>query len=138
MSEIVAKRITRMLKDKGCEHEIFDHAPVYTSEQASVVRGVELRTGVKAIVLQTGSGRFLLALCPADKRVDTKAIAGMEGEKKACLASPEEVLAETDCEIGSVPPFGHRKKLKTYMDTDVMGNEWVNFNIGLQYLPEVG
>ncbi len=47
------------------------------------------------------------------------------------LASSEEVLKITGCEIGSVPPFGHKKALKTYMDKDVLENEWVNFNIGL-------
>jgi prolyl-tRNA editing enzyme YbaK/EbsC (Cys-tRNA(Pro) deacylase) len=31
------------------------------------------------------------------------------------LASPEQVLDITGCEVGGVPPFGHKTKLKTYM-----------------------
>ena len=131
MSEQEARRIEYLLKENGFEHEIMEHEPVFTSDAAAKVRGVELRTGVKALVLKTPDKRFIMALCPGDKRADLKSIAKLEGVKKVSLASPEEVLEKTGCKVGSVPPFGHRRKLPTYMDKDVLLNEWVNFNIGL-------
>lgn len=109
MSLIVTKRIEQMLKDSGFEHEITEHGPVYTSEEAANVRGVELRTGVKALVLKTTDGNFILGLCPADKRVDLKKLAGIEGVKRLRLASPEEVKKVTDCGIGSVPHSASRR-----------------------------
>jgi Ala-tRNA(Pro) deacylase len=130
MSVSVSKRIEKILKDGGFEHEILEHEPVYTSDEAARVRGVELKTGVKAMVLKTPKGGFIIGLCPGDQRLDLKTIAKLESVKKVNLAKPEDVLKITDCEIGSVPPFGHAKKLKTYMDKDVLKNEWVNFNIG--------
>ena len=120
-----------MLKESGFEHEIMEHEAVFTSDAAAKIRGVELRTGVKALVLKTPDGRFIMGLCPGDKRIDLKHIAKLECAKKVSLASPEEVLHITGCKVGSVPPFGHPKKLKTYMDKEVLENEWVNFNIGL-------
>ena len=42
--------IRELLDDSRVEYRIFEHEPVYTSEQASRVRGVELKTGVKALV----------------------------------------------------------------------------------------
>jgi Ala-tRNA(Pro) deacylase len=131
MSVIVAKRIENILKEGGFDHEIMDHGPVFTSEEAANIRGVSLKSGVKALLLKTTDGGFVMGLCPGDKRLDLKKIAKKEGVKKASLASKEEVLKITGCEIGSVPPFGYPKKLKTYMDRDVLENEWVNFNIGL-------
>lgn len=131
MSNAVAKFIEKILKDSDFEHKILEHEAVYTSEEAARIRGVELRTGVKALVLRTAEGKYVIGLCPGDKKLDLKRIAGVEGVKKVSLASLEEVLKTTDCKIGSVPPFGHKKKLKTYMDKDVLKNEWVNFNIGL-------
>ena len=131
MSEDVTRRIELILKDRGFDHRILEHKPVYTSEEAAEARGVEPGTGVKALILKTPDGRFIAGLCPGDKKLDLKHIARLEGVKKVSLAKPEEVLEVTGCEIGSVPPFGFQKTLKTYMDRDVLKNKWVNFNIGL-------
>jgi Ala-tRNA(Pro) deacylase len=119
-----------MLDEDGVEYELLEHEPVYTSKQAAEVRGVSVRTGVKALVLKTKESEYILALVRADKRADLKAVASAHGTKKVKLANPAEVLEITGCEIGSVPPFGHIKALKTYMDRDILKEDEVNFNIG--------
>jgi Ala-tRNA(Pro) deacylase len=126
----VTKNVVRMLEEKGVEYKLLEHEPVYTSEQAAQVRGVSVQTGVKALVLKTKDGRFILALVRADKRADLKAVAAADGTKKVKLADPADVLKITGCEIGSVPPFGHETELKTYLDKDILEQDEVNFNIG--------
>jgi len=128
--EIVVEKVKKMLNDADVDYELLEHEPVYTSDQAARVRGVKLRSGVKALVLKTKLGQFILALVRADKRSDLKAIAKAHGTKKVKLASPAEVLEVTGCEIGSVPPFGHLKTLKTYMDKEILKEGEINFNIG--------
>jgi Ala-tRNA(Pro) deacylase len=130
MSEEIVSRVRRMLLDSRISHGFFVHEPVYTSEQAAKVRGVDVRTGVKALVLKTYEHRFILALVRADKRADLEKIAELEGTKNVRLASPQEVFEVTGCEIGSVPPFGHLTTLKTYLDRDILENDEVNFNCG--------
>jgi Ala-tRNA(Pro) deacylase len=71
-----------------------------------------------------------MVLVRADKRVDLKLVGELEG-KKVRLAMPEEVLKETGCEVGSVPPFGFSKRLKTYLDREILEEEKVTFNAGL-------
>jgi Ala-tRNA(Pro) deacylase len=127
----VLENIKRILDAKGISYHISEHAAVYTSEDAARVRGVDVRTGVKALVTKTAEGGLLLILVRADKRADLESIALMEGTRKLKLASPQEVLEATGCEIGSVPPFGHVTKLKTYFDREILENEEVNFNAGL-------
>ena len=126
----VTKNIIRILEENKMEYKLFEHEPVYTSEQAAQVRGVSVKTGVKALVLKTKEGNFVLALVRADKRADLKVVAAAHGTKNVRLARPEEVLEITGCEIGSVPPFGHETELKTYMDKDILAEAEVNFNIG--------
>jgi len=128
MSNVV-RNILRILKENSVEYTLLEHEPVYTSEQAAEVRGVSIKTGVKALVLKADKD-FILALVRADKRADLKLIAKQEGVKRVNLARPEEVLKITGCEIGSVPPFGHEKKLRTYMDREILEEDEVNFNIG--------
>ena len=131
MSSAILGNIRRVLEGKGIDYHLSEHEPVYTSEQAAQVRGVDVKTGVKALVAKTHENRFVLILVRADKRADLKEIAKLEGTKNVRLASPEEVLEIADCEIGSVPPFGHIEELKTYFDQKILENEYVNFNAGL-------
>ena len=125
----VLENVKRILGEKGIKYEIFEHEPVHTSEQAARVRGVDVKTGVKAMVLKTERGGFVLALVRADKRVDLDRISKLEGSKVR-LAPPMEVLEKVGCEVGSVPPFGHETKLKTYMDKDILENGDVSFSCG--------
>lgn len=122
-------RLTSQLQSKGVWHEVLHHTPVYTSEQASQVRQVPLKTGVKAMVLKSPKG-YLLVLVRADKRVDLKLVKELE-KSKVRLATPSEVLQATGCEIGSVPPFGFKAPLKTYLDRALLEEEKVTFNAGL-------
>lgn len=126
----IEKRVLQILESKDIVYEVQTHEPVYTSEQAAKARGVPLETGVKAMILKTSNSQFVLALVPAHTRVDLSKIAELEGAKEVKLASPEEVLDIAGCKVGSVPPFGHKTQLSTYLDPQIMGNEYINFNAG--------
>lgn len=126
----VVKNVVRMLEEKGIEYKMTEHDAVYTSEEAAKVRGVDLKQGVKAMVLKTKEGGFIMVLLPADQRVDMKRIAKLEGTWKVRFASPDEVLELTGCRVGAVPPFGHKTRLKTYLDNRVLENERIDFNCG--------
>ena len=131
MGNLQFKLVRRLLDRNGILYEVFEHAPVYTSEEAARVRGVELKTGVKALVLKTEKGNFVMGLVAADRRIELKRLAKILGAKKLQLASAEEVLKITGCEVGSVHPFGNLFGLPTYMDSSVLENDMVNFNAGL-------
>lgn len=125
----VEENIISILEREDIDYERAEHEPVYTSKQASEVRGVPLNTGVKAMVLEREDGELILGLVTADHRIDLEAIGETEGLKVE-LADPDEVLEVAGCEIGSVPPFGHQRPLKTYLDPEVLDKDRVNFNAG--------
>jgi Ala-tRNA(Pro) deacylase len=125
------KLIKELLNSNGITYEVSEHEPVYTSEQAAKVRGVELKTGVKALVLKTEEGSFVMGLIAADKRIDLEKLAKIARTRKLRLASPQEVLKTTGCEVGSVHPFGNLHRLPTYLDSSILENNMVNFNAGL-------
>ncbi len=131
MGMLELKLIKELLDRNGVTYETTEHAPVYTSEQAAEVRGVELKTGVKALVLKTDEGSFIMGLIAADKKIDLKKLAKIAGTKKLRLASPQEVLKITGCEVGAVHPFGNLHRLPTYLDRSTLENNMVNFNAGL-------
>jgi Ala-tRNA(Pro) deacylase len=125
-----AERILKLFKDNNVSYQCYEHPPVYTSEEAAKVRGVELKTGCKSMVLRKGDGKFILVNLAADRKIDMKKLEGILGCKLR-FATKDEVLKATNCESGSVPPFGGLFGLPTFLDDSVLHNSFVNFNIGL-------
>ena len=125
------KKMVSFLREKKAKFELLEHEPVFTSADAARVRGVHASMGVKAIVLKTASGGFVLACVPGDKKVDTKKLSNILGEKRVFLASPNEALDLTGCKVGSVSPICVIFGVKTLFDKSVFSNELVEFNVGL-------
>lgn len=127
----IEKKIQQLLKDKGIEYEEFEHEPVYTCDVASkVVKMTSNSTGVKNLIFETTEGKFILALGPGDKKIKTAQIAKLEGTKELQLAKPEIVERLVGCSIGCVPPFGHKNKIKTYLDKELLEFDYLYFNPG--------
>ena len=127
----VEKRIKQILTSHQIDFEETEHEAVYTSQKAAHVIGLEEEeAGVKSLIFKTKEGEFILILNPGNKKVDTKKIAQMEDTKSIYFASPEEVLKITGIPIGSVPPFGHKTKLKTYLNEELLDCEYLYFNPG--------
>ena len=116
-------------------HPIYrEHEPAITSEDAARIRGDELRQGIKALLFTTGDDQWVIVDVPADKKVDQKRVAEVLGwsKGKMRMATPEEVMQKTGCEIGAVPPFGHKEPIQIVVDQGVYDNQKSVFNIGLR------
>ena len=124
------EKILMLFKENNVKFQIYEHEPVYTSQEAAKARGVELKTGCKSMVLKTKAGKFVLANVAADKRIDLKKLERIL-DSKLSFATRDEVLQITHCESGSVPPFGWLFGMQTFLDESVLENDFVNFNIGM-------
>ncbi len=128
---LVEKQVRQILASRKIEFEEMEHEAVYTSQQAAQAIGMQTaESGVKSLVLKTKEGEFILVLSPGNKKVDTKKIARMENTKSLFFARPEEVIKVTGIPVGSIPPFGHKTKLKTYLDEELLKQEYLHFNPG--------
>jgi prolyl-tRNA editing enzyme YbaK/EbsC (Cys-tRNA(Pro) deacylase) len=127
-------RIKKILSDLGVIAEFIEHDAIISSENAAEMHGVELKQGVKSIVFTNSKGEFIVINIPADKKIDSKIVASKNGWSNSStrIATPEEVINQTGCEIGAVPPFGHKNKMKIFFDTSIWDNDISLFNIGLK------
>jgi Ala-tRNA(Pro) deacylase len=124
--------LLELFKFKDVEYTLFEHQPVYTSEEASKVRNVELKTGVKAMLIRSkDGGNYLLGDVAADRRIDFPKLESLAKARHFRFATRDEVLAATKCEPGSVHPLGRLFGIETFLDNSVLENEYVNFNIGM-------
>jgi len=124
----VFEKIKEILNASGIKYSLKHHEPVYTSEQASRIRGDKLKQGAKAIIMDT-SKNFVLIVLSAEKKINSKKLKKILKSKSLSFASHDKVKS-LGLESGSVPPFGSFFGLKTYVDKSLLENEDISFNAG--------
>ena len=124
------ENIMTLLKERQTPHEVIEHAPVHTNAAMAEALGVPLADTVKNIMLETTEGEIILVVLPGDQRFDSKRLAAKVGTKRVTFAKPEKVLEFAGCEVGCVPPFGHVKPVRVFLDGALLSKGQVYFNPG--------
>jgi prolyl-tRNA editing enzyme YbaK/EbsC (Cys-tRNA(Pro) deacylase) len=92
-----------------------------TVSEAAMALAVETDQIIKSLVFRIQDEPLLVinnGLARVDRR---KLAAGLGvGRKRVKFASPELALVVTGFVVGSMPPFGHRQKLRTLIDPAVL------------------
>lgn len=127
-------RIQAILAKLNLHPTYLEHEAVITSEDAAKTRGFALKQGIKALLFTNGADDWVIVNVPADQKVDQKKVAEALGwaKNKTPMATPEQVVEKTGCEIGAVPPFGHKISIPLLVDTTIYDNTISTFNIGLR------
>ena len=89
-----------------------------TVGDAAKALGVDTHQIIKSLVFHI-DGKPLLVINNGLARVDRRKLAAYlgVGRKKVKFASPDNAFALTGFVVGSMPPFGHKQKLRTLVDT---------------------
>lgn len=125
----ILERIQALLSQNHISFTLSSHPPVYTSAQAAEIRGEDLKSGAKALIVKA-KHEFVMFVLPGDRKLDSKRIKAELGYKSFRFATPEEVEELTGLQIGSIPPFGSLFGITTYCDSALGDNERINFNAG--------
>ena len=128
MSDVHAELVA-ILQAGGADFRLTHHDPVTTSAEAAAVRGVELRSGAKAMLVKARDG-FVLVVLAGDRKVDWKLLGPLVGGKRARFASDDELRDVTGLSKGAVPPLGVLFGVRTIYDRSLLDVETVNFNAG--------
>ena len=135
------ERIKAKLDEMQINYKLTTHAPVLTSQEAADIRGVNLSSGAKAMLLKDCGKKlviegapFYLAILSASRRFSSKDFKKLINCKNIRFANTEEVLEVTGCITGAVPPFGSlfNKPTPTFVDESLSKEERINFNCGLR------
>ncbi|OGY48308.1 MAG: hypothetical protein A3D39_00550 [Candidatus Buchananbacteria bacterium RIFCSPHIGHO2_02_FULL_39_17] len=133
MSQAEVERIRVFFSSLDIYPTYLEHEAVITSSDAAKTRGFELKQGIKALLFTNGE-EWIIVDVAADRKVDSKKVAATLGwsKSKIRMATAEEVVVKTGCEIGAVPPFGHAQRIPILVDVGVYENVESAFNIGLR------
>jgi prolyl-tRNA editing enzyme YbaK/EbsC (Cys-tRNA(Pro) deacylase) len=98
----------------------------YTPTVEDAARGLEVETSqiIKSLVFHV-DGTPLLVINNGLDRVDRRKLAAYlnVGRKRVKFAAPDQAFDFTGFIVGSMPPFGHRQKLRTLVDPAVIRQE---------------
>jgi Ala-tRNA(Pro) deacylase len=102
-----AQQVYRMLEALGIEHEVYEHPPVFTADDAAAHWGAVRGTPVKNLFLRNKKGdRHYLVILDIGKAADLRQLVKIIGDDRLSFGSPERLLAHLGVTPGSVSPFG--------------------------------
>lgn len=118
-----AQRVQAALEQSGLTLEVVE-LPASTRTAVDAARAIGCQVGqiAKSLVFRTRSARPILVIASGSNRVDVEAVGALIGESIG-MADADFVRQHTGFAIGGVPPLGHDKPLKTYVDQDLLGYE---------------
>ena len=125
----VFSNICQLLDKQKIDYHVSVHDAVRTSAEAAAIRGVEMKTGAKAMLIRS-MGKFYLFILSASEKVDFKKVKRILGVDSTSLATPEEVIAVTHCVPGCVPPFGSLFGIASYVDKGLLEIQELHFSAG--------
>ncbi len=125
----MAKNITEAVESILNENNIPNNVQVlpkstHTADQAAKALNCEVAQIAKSLIFISEVGNILLVIASGANRVNTEKLSSALGCKLK-LASPQIVSKQTGYKVGGVPPFGHKEKIRTILDHDLMKFETV-------------
>lgn len=135
--------IRRLLRQKEIPFDMFDHAAVYTIEEAAALNLPEPEAGAKNLFLRDDKKRnYYLLTVRDDRPVDLKAFQQLIGSRRLSFASEEDLMQLMGLIRGSVTPFGllndTENRVRFYLDDWYIGRRisvHPNENTATLFLP---
>ncbi|GGX72466.1 aminoacyl-tRNA deacylase [Saccharospirillum salsuginis] len=116
------ERLSDFLREHGVTSEVLSlSANTATVADAANALGTTPDRIIKSVLVMAESTPVLV-ITNGTARIDTKLLARHLGVSKnrVKLAKPATVLEITGFEVGGVPPFGHKQRIRTIIDERVL------------------
>src|SRR3989338_3315925 len=125
----IFEKIIELLNSQKVNYSLKDHPPTRTSEESALHRGEPLKIGAKAMVMKIDT-EFIMAVLPADRKIDSIKLKAILNTKNLRFASKEELFEITTLVPGVIPPFGSVFNLPLIVDKALLEEEYMAFNAG--------
>lgn len=129
----ILRRLKDYLDREKVPYKVLTHEETFTASKLAQALHVPGKEVAKVVALKVGE-RFVMAVLPANWKVDLKQLISLFQTPHARLATEEEVGGLfPDCELGAVPPFGNLYGLEVYVDRVLTEDEEIVFQAGTHH-----
>jgi Ala-tRNA(Pro) deacylase len=125
-----AEKLKELLDHEHAKYVTIAHPAAYTAQEVAESAHVSGKEMAKTVVVELG-GRMVMAVLPANRKLDLSGLREAAGNAKARLAAEEEFRKLfPDCEVGAMPPFGNLYGMDVYVASALTEDAEIAFNAG--------
>ncbi|HEX9009804.1 MAG TPA: YbaK/EbsC family protein [Holophagaceae bacterium] len=122
--------VKEFLKANGVSHIVIPHPLAFTATSVAGAAHIPGKEMAKTVVVNL-DGRPVLAVLPADRKVDLERLRRATGATTIELTNEREFTADfPGCEVGAMPPFGNLYGLEVFVDPHLAADPEIAFNAG--------
>lgn len=122
--------VSRYLDERSIMWEALEHGETFSAAEEASAIGVDPDHVAKTLLIHLAEG-YALAVVPGGHRVDKKRLQDATADKRARLASEQEMEeAFPGYELGALPPLPGLLRLNGYVDPHVAAKDTVVFPAG--------
>jgi Ala-tRNA(Pro) deacylase len=125
----IPTRLTEFLNQSKVRYDALHHPEAFTAQELAAIEHVKGRSHAKVVMIKAGNEK-LMAVLPADHRVDLEKLDKLTGQRTALATESEFKELFPDCAVGTMPPFGHLYGVPTYVDARLTEAGQIVFEAG--------
>lgn len=120
--------LEEFLREHAIYFELYHHDPLYTNEDAVIMKKEKGFTGTetKALFLKGKSGKYYSFVTFTTKNTNFKRLKQVVGEKVA-IVKPDEMEEVTGQKVGAVTPLGYTASVPMIVDEELFEQEKLVF-----------
>ncbi|MEE9515084.1 MAG: YbaK/EbsC family protein [Candidatus Brocadiales bacterium] len=126
----MARKLKEYLDENKVPYNVSMHQEVYTAQEVAAAVHVKGKELVKVVIIKT-KDKYVMAVLPADHKVDVERMRTLLNDAEARLATEGEFKSLfQDCDVGAMPPFGNLYDVGVYVDKSLAEDEDIVFQAG--------
>jgi Ala-tRNA(Pro) deacylase len=126
----IPRHIEDFLDSRGVRYERLVHAQEFTAPRVAEAQHVSGRELAKSVIV-VADDRLVMAVVPANERVDVEKLGHLIGAASVRLATEDEFRERfPDCEVGAEPPLGRLYGVPVWLDASFEDHPTITFNAG--------
>ncbi len=124
------QRLKAFLDQEDIRYVLISHSRAFTAAATAAITHIPGKEIAKTVMVKV-DGQLAMAVVPASRHLDLKALEDELGAHEVRLVTEEEFQnVFPDCELGAMPPFGTLYGLNVYVDSKLEEDPEIAFNAG--------
>ncbi len=122
------QRLREFLDTNRVKYIKIEHSPAYTAQEIAATAHIPGKELAKSVIVKL-DGQMVMAVLPADHRINFDKLMEVSGAGKVTLADESE-FSELfpDCSLGAMPPFGNLYGMDVLVDESLTKGDKIVFN----------
>jgi Ala-tRNA(Pro) deacylase len=127
----IPAHISKFLDSRHVTYQSLTHSRAYTAQATAQAQHLSGKRLAKVVIVVGENKKLVMAVVPANCRVDLDRLGQLLKTNRIRLATEEEFKgAFPECELGAMPPLGNIYHLDVWVDEALKSCPTITFNAG--------